>query len=134
MGFEWVRLMSIEILPKPSNPPKKTDFGNWISSGYACLVNSEGIGSEFQFFRFSRVLLTPKHETVIMKEKSNLYLEGYNGTSDLVLLNSKGSKKQICFTCILFSCSVFHISACQTWDKIVLFCHVSYCSAYQTYP
>ena len=75
--------MGMETLLEPSDPPKKSDFGYQVSSGYVGRV-------DLRFFGFGRVFLTAKHEAIIMKENSNLYLERYNDTSDLVLLSSRG--------------------------------------------
>ena len=66
--------MGIETLPEPSNPLKKSGFGDRVSSGYVGWVDSGVFGSNFWLFGYGRVLLTPKHETIIVKEKSNLYL------------------------------------------------------------
>ena len=41
-------------------------------------------------FRILLGFAHPKHETIIVKEKNALYHEGYNGTSNLVLLTSMG--------------------------------------------
>ena len=85
----------METLPELSNPPKKSDFENRVSLGYVGPVDSGFFGADFQF---CRVLLIPKHKTIIMKENNNLYLEGYNGKSDFVLLSSKGRSGQVCST------------------------------------
>ena len=82
--------MGMETLLEPSNLLKKSGFRDRVSSGYLGRVDSGGFGSDFWLFGFGRVLLTPKHEAIIVKEKSNFYLEGYNGTSDIVLLSSRG--------------------------------------------
>ena len=82
--------MGMETQPKLSNSPKESDFVDRISLGYVGRVNSGIFESDFRFFRFGRDFLIPKHKTIIMKEKSNLYLEGYNGKSSPVLLSSRG--------------------------------------------
>ena len=77
----------METLPEVSNPPKKSDFENRVSLGYVGRVDLGFFGSDFHF---CWVLLIPKHKAIIMKENNNLYLEGYNGKSDPVLLSSRG--------------------------------------------
>ena len=82
--------MGMETMSELSKPPKKSDFEDQISLGY--------VGRRFGIFRvgfnfflaFGRVLFILKHETIIMKDKSDIYLEGYNGKSDHVLLSSRG--------------------------------------------
>ena len=79
--------MGMETQPELSNPPKESDFVDQISLGYVGWVDSGFLG---RIFGFDRDFLIPKHKAIIMKEKSNLYLEGYNGKSGPVLLSSRG--------------------------------------------
>ncbi|KAL6541150.1 hypothetical protein OROMI_025033 [Orobanche minor] len=79
---------------------------------------------EIRFFGFARILLTRKYEIIIVKEKINLYFEGYNGKSGLILLSSRGSMGQTCPTLVLLSSGVSHIDVCQTWDKPVMSCPI----------
>ena len=81
--------MGMETLPEPSTHPKSR-ISEIRLVRYVDRLDSEFFVSNFWFLGFGRVLLTPKHEAIIVKEKSNLYLEGYNGTSDIVLLSSRG--------------------------------------------
>ena len=82
--------MGMETQPKLSNPPKESDFVDWISLGYVGRVDSGFFESDFRFFLFGRDFPIPKHKAIIMKEKSNLYREGYNGKSSPFLLSSRG--------------------------------------------
>ena len=117
--------MGMETQPELSNPPKESDFVDRISLGYVDQVDSGFFGrifrSDFRFSGFDRDFLIPTHKAIIMKEKSNLYLEGYNGRSGPVLLSSRGLRGDRLVPLLFYLVLVcFQISACQTWDKSVL--------------
>ena len=87
-------------------------------------VDSGFFESDFGFFGFGRDFYIPKHKAVIMKEKNNLYLEGIMVNQAIFYLVPWGRRRQVCPTLVLFSYSLFQISACQTWNTPVLFCPV----------
>ena len=61
-------------------------------------VDSGFFGSDFRFFGFGRVLLIPKHKAIIMKEKSNMYLEGIMVNQTLFYLAPGGRRGHACST------------------------------------
>ena len=77
--------MGMETQPQLSNPTKELDFIDRVSLGYVGRVDSGFFGLDFRFFRFGRDFFIAKHKAIIMKKKSNMYLEGYNCKSDHVL-------------------------------------------------
>ena len=82
--------MDMETQPELSNSSKESYFVDRVSLVYVGRVDSGFFGSDFRFFRFGWDFLILKHKAIIVKEKNNMYLEGYNGKSNPVLLSSRG--------------------------------------------